>query len=536
MKRKCIWPFFLIIPIILILFGMLYFHLNYFLWEDQIYLRDLEVLDLSGNSLPDLEPLQEFSQLKKLDLQDTGLTISQYDLLAAQLPNCEILWSVPFQGSYLSTDTEELTLHQVAKEDLSPLQHLPQLKKLTLVDCNDTDLIETLVSNLPNCVVLPQYTFGSVLLDRTDRLFTSTNIKNITDALELFPQLTLIDATDCPNYEALAALQSQYPECKILYNVPLGGKLWRECSTEISVETATSDEITNALKALPWAKTITITQPVPDPDVMLQLRQDYPHICFSYNFDLGGVVVNSQAETVNISGAKLKNAAEFEKYLPHFPNIKKAEMCRCGISNEEMDGLKQRYPDIFFVWEVKIGHAWIRTDVTYFMPYQHHLVLYDHHVDNMKYLTELICLDMGHMKVTRTDYLAYMPKLQYLLMCKTPITDISYCANMKDLKYLELFITKVTDFSPLLECEKLEDINIAYTRPSNPMIFGQMTQLKNLWFPNILDHYSQNQLRQALPDTNIVFVIASSTGAGWRKLPNYYAQRDILGMSYMIED
>ena len=170
------------------------------------------------------------------------------------------------------------------------------------------------------------------------------------------------------------------------------------------------------------------------------------------------------------------------------------------------------------------------------MPYKHRLVLYDQHVDNLKYLTELICLDMGHMKVTRTDYLAYMPKLQYLLMCSTPITDISHCANMKDLKYLELFITKVTDFSPLLECKNLVDLNISYTYPADPLIFGQMKQLQNLWFRNMRDWNVRYQLQQALPNTRLVFEPGSSTGGGWRKLPNYYAQRDILRMPYMEED
>jgi hypothetical protein len=139
-------------------------------------------------------------------------------------------------------------------------------------------------------------------------------------------------------------------------------------------------------------------------------------------------------------------------------------------------------------------------------------------------------------KVTRTDYLAYMPKLQYLLMCSAPITDISYCANMKDLKYLELFLTKVTDFSPLLECKNLVDLNICYTSPEDPLIFGQMTQLKNLWFRNMYDWQVREQLRKALPNTTMVFDAGSSTGGGWRKLDNYYAQRKILGMPIMEED
>jgi hypothetical protein len=36
-----------------------------------------------------------------------------------------------------------------------------------------------------------------------------------------------------------------------------------------------------------------------------------------------------------------------------------------------------------------------------------------------------------------------------------------------------------------------------------------------------------------MPNTRIVYTEGSSTARGWRELPNYYAQRDILGMWYM---
>lgn len=535
MKRRILWPFLLTIPLLLILTGMLYFRFHYTLWNDRIYPKGLEVLDLSGKPLPDFEGLWELTELKELNLLDTGLTIEQYDQIAAQLPGCEILWQVPLQGKSFPLETEEISLHSCEAQDIAALQHLPKLKRVNLVDFTDVAIIEELITALPSCDIVSQCTLGSDVLDYNVRFFKSSSIKEITEALETFPYLSLLDATDCPNFTTLAALQTRYPDCKILYNVPLGDRLWRECTTDISVEATTGEAISKALTALPLVKSVTVTQPIADPDILLQLRQEYPHIRFTYCFDLFGQTVTPETESVDISGVKLDSGAEILRYLPHFNQLKTIDMCDCGISNAEMDALQQRYPDTKFVWKVQIGHAWIRTDVIYFMPYQHRLVLYDEHVDNLKYLTDLICLDMGHMYVTRTDYLDYMPKLQYLLMCGTPITDISACANMKDLKYVELFITNVTDFSPLLACENLVDLNVCYTYPDDPLIFGQMKQLENLWFRGMSDEYVISQLRQALPNTHTMFGPGSSTGRGWRRLPNYYAQRDIMGMYYMEE-
>lgn len=536
MKRRIIWPWILLVLILLVGIGLYVFQMNFVLLGETVYPRDLESLTFSSLPIPNQEWLTRFTQLKQLDLIQADITIEQYDELSRLLPGCEILWLVPFQDTRLPLDTDSLTLTQFTEQDIPAMQHLPNLKAVTVIDFGGAEDLDALRQSLPGCKILQQYTIGGTLLDEDSLYFKSSNITDITRVLSLLPKVSLIDAKGCPFFGALVKLKNQYPKCRFLYEVPVGGILWGERSTEIVVDSTTAYELSLTLPALPLVKRVQITQPVSDADLLLQLRQDYPHIEFIYCFDLFGQTVTPQTETLNISGVKLSSAEDFEKYMPHFYNLKRVEMCDCGISNEEMDGLKQRYPDTFFVWKVKIGHAWIRTDVIYFMPYKHRLVLYDQHVDNLKYLTELICLDMGHMKVTRTDYLAYMPKLQYLLMCSTPITDISHCANMKDLKYVELFLTKVTDFSPLLECKKLVDLNVCYTSPADPLVFGQMKQLQNLWFRNMMDWNVRNQLRQALPNTTMVFEPGSSTGGGWRKLPNYYAQRDILRMPYMDED
>ena len=538
MHRRRIWIWTLILTILALLVGvgLLVFQMNYVLLEETIYSRNVETLSFSTWPIQDDTRLTRFKQLKLIDLLQADITIEQYDALSGLLPGCEILWTVPFQQQRLSVDTEELTLTHFTAEDIFAMQHLPNLKSLTVIDFGEAEDIDMLKKQLPDCKILCQQTIGGVLVDRYTTYFVSSNIKDITLALSAFPNITLIDATGCPFYGALAELRKQYPKCRFIYEVPIGGQTWSERSSEIIVDFTTAYELSLALPALPRVKSVQINEPITDLDSMLALRIEYPNIQFTYCFDLYGTIVSTETESINLSWIQIGSGAQIDRYLPHFNNLTRAELRRCGIPNEEMDALKQKYPNTFFIWEVQIGHAWIRTDVTYFMPYKHRLVLYDQHVDNLKYLTELICLDMGHMKVTRTDYLAYMPKLQYLLMCSTPITDISYCASMKDLKYVELFLTKVTDFSPLLECKNLVDLNVCYTNPADPLIFGQMKQLKNLWFRNMMDWNVRNQLRQMLPNTTMVFEPGSSTGGGWRKLPNYYAQRDIVHMPYMEED
>ena len=130
MKRRIIWPFLLTIPLLLILAGMLYFQFHYILWNDRIYPRDLETLDLSGETLSDLKKLAEFTELTDLNLSNTGLTFDQYDQITQLLPHCRIFWHVPFQGGYLASNTEALTLRSCSHQDIPALQYLQNLQSI----------------------------------------------------------------------------------------------------------------------------------------------------------------------------------------------------------------------------------------------------------------------------------------------------------------------------------------------------------------------------------------------------------------------
>lgn len=450
-------------------------HNTYIQIGDTEYRRDIAVLTLTPEMQISIDTYSQLPQLKQLDARQADISPEYYESLQAALPDCEIQWLLPFQGQRLPLDTKQLTITALTQEELSLLRYLPLL--------------------------------------------------------------TQIDATGCPDLNILMALKAQFPQCSVQYRVPLGETLL-PCDTRIlRLSDFSGDALTAALPYLPNVSRVVIEQPLEDPQAMLTLRQSYPHIDFAYNLDIAGQTVSRYADELDLSGIPLGSVDQVEALLPHLTFLKWVDMSDCGIPDDQMDALNRRYPDIQFVWTVVLGgRVRLRTDIIHFMPYQYRYQVTDADADKLKYLTELIVLDFGHMDITRTDYLAYMTKLQYLLMCDAPITDISGCSNMPELKYVELFMTDVTDFSPLLACEKLVDLNICYTNPRDISALKQMTQLENLWFRGNRGYSLAQELREALPDTRIMATkVGSSTGAGWRELENYYNQRDILGMGYMTD-
>ena len=239
----------------------------------------------------------------------------------------------------------------------------------------------------------------------------------------------------------------------------------------------------------------------------------------------------SDAEEIDLSGMEIESAAWVEERIRDMPKLQKVIMCDCGLGDEEMDGLNRRYNGIRFVWTVRIGNISVRTDTNYFAP----VVTGDHVTERdmgpLKYCTDVVAIDLGHMAVYTCDWAEQMPNLQYLILADTGVSDISPLASCKNLIFLELFLTAVRDYSPLLSCTKLEDLNLCYSYGSAEPV-KQMTWLKRLWWDG--NPYETKGLEAYLPDTECNFSSGSSTGGSWRLGERYKEQRDILGMPYSV--
>ena len=239
----------------------------------------------------------------------------------------------------------------------------------------------------------------------------------------------------------------------------------------------------------------------------------------------------SDAEEIDLSGMEIESTQWVEERIRDMPKLQKVIMCDCGLGDEEMDALNRRYEDIRFVWTVQMGRISVRTDTNYFAPVVTGDFVTEIDLEPLKYCTDVVAVDLGHMAVRTCDWARNMPKLQYLILADTGITDISPLASCENLIFLELFLTAVRDYSPLLSCTRLEDLNLCYSYGSAEPV-KQMTWLKRLWWDG--NPYETKGLEEYLPDTECNFSSGSSTGGTWRLGQRYKEQRDILGMPYCV--
>ena len=458
------------------------YHATYLVMDGAEYRRDSTELDLSGKSILEFEKLKELTKLQRLDLRGTGATPAQIADLQAALPGCAILWSVPFQGGYCDSNTQELVLTQLSEGDLESFKH--------------------------------------------------------------FPQLTSVNADGCTDYDALMQLAELYPGISLSYSVTIGGQVYPNDTAELTVTDPDLQELSQQLPRLPMVDTVHLEGVLPDNSEIVVLKEQFPEITFVWSFDFMGVTVTSVDTFVDLSNIYITDIAKLESMLPCFYNLEQVDMINCGIKNDDMDALYKRHRDTKFVWQVNVTGVRVRTDAKFFMPYKHKIKRIGS-VWELRYCHEMECIDLGHFGVQSFEFVEEMPKLRFLLVLDCYVHDLSNISNCTSLEFLEVAQTPLYDYWPLINLTNLTDLNISATPYSQNVHrcvglnditpLYQLTFLDRLWFNrNYLDDSQRNYVYGSLPDTVVTLQTGGCTICGWRYSPNYYEHRDILGMWYMV--
>ena len=89
-----------------------------------------------------------------LDLREEDVSFAYYHSLKEQLPNCNVLWNVPFQGSRFASDTRQLTVSALTEEDIAVMeQYFPNLQSVDATACHNYDMLEMLMERIPGLKV-----------------------------------------------------------------------------------------------------------------------------------------------------------------------------------------------------------------------------------------------------------------------------------------------------------------------------------------------------------------------------------------------
>ena len=148
-----------------------------------------------------------------LDLKNRAITAEEFDRLAEQLPDSRIVWSVPFQGGYVPSDTRELTVRSLRSEDVELISYFTELKTIHADDCKDYEELLTLYRSFPEVAVEYSVEVGGKSFSAEETVITLERLtEDDIDKLGYLPNLKTVDAMQCPDYAAVVTLAQEHPE------------------------------------------------------------------------------------------------------------------------------------------------------------------------------------------------------------------------------------------------------------------------------------------------------------------------------------
>ena len=513
-------------------------------------------LTLPNFSPEDAALLPYFEQLSALDASGS----TAYDALLAlreARPDLTLVYTLPVGDKVLTLTDEALTVTEAP--DLALLEKmLPAFPALRTLDLTAAPVDPAAAASL--CAAFPtleiRYTVpvGSLRFapDATAIALKDSGIRSADELLSALSWLPDVKAVDLHGtaltLDDVNAVLAARPDLTLSHAVTLLGRQVETDVTELDLRGVeySGQELPALLKPFTALQRVYLSQSVQPEATAALLRPDHPQTVFVYETEAFGRTVESTLTELDVSKTLFASPDEVKAELAHLPCLQKLVMCDCGLTNEQMEELLAAFPQVKFVWNIRLGPHKLRTDAVGFSTknptkYTNPKYSDDYNkwiktvrrlrpgeLEPLKYCTDLVALDVGHNFLTNEDLevFQYLPQLQVLILADNKITDISAFRYLKNLRYVELFMNRIPDMSPLVGLEHLTDINVANTHLEDVTPLTRLTHAKRLWFSmNGLTTEQNLAVVNALPDCVCNYTTRDETSEGWREGETYQWMR-----------
>ena len=259
-------------------------------------------------------------------------------------------------------------------------------------------------------------------------------------------------------------------------NFSIGDQKISASMTSLDLSQATAEEVDRLISVLPALTSLKTLElgsanaedPVISWEQVRALEKGLPQATLNYSLSLRGFPFQLSDQILNLNHLVFEDEGKLaEQIASCMPNLKVLDMDSCGVSNESMAAIRERFPNVNVVWRVWIGADYsTRTDVERLMisnPDRGGDLNTPESIAGLFYCNKVKYLDMGHnYLMTDISFIRNMPDLEVLIIAMTAIKDISPLAGCKNLYYLEYQTSAASDLSPLSGLTKLKDLNICY--------------------------------------------------------------------------
>ena len=522
-----------------------------------------EKLDPSAETIviTDISQIKEtdfagFAQLKTLDMRAVSVDAATVDALQAKLLGCTMIWNVPLGAGTFDSTASELTLSQdCAAKDLAMLRYFPLLTHVDATSCTVDEAFANAAAGYSKISFAWDVTIGSVSAKSTDTTLDLTGQTVSPDEVKpLLLGLTSLSQVICNgtgwSTDEITALESAYPNLSFVCDVDVFGEQMPTTTQtlDLSGKTVDLDKLPEVLALLPALTSVNLEGQTVSFEQMDALTAAFPQISFSFSFEVFSQQVTTQTTELNLNGFALTSPDEIAAILKYLPNLTKADLSNCGLSNEQMDQLISQFPSVKFVWIIKIGAWEVRTDITAFSKGNRKTFpngmgrfteegktnFNNDDIQVLKYLTDLVYLDLGHgNRISDVTVISQLKHLRVLILSMNKIEDISPLAELKELECLEIYQNPIKDISPVAELPNLKYLNCSSTYIEDITPLLGLQNLDMLWFIRVkyVGEEQRKQLLDTLKNCNICFSASSSGDGGWTDNGLYAEYQTAFGLS-----
>lgn len=489
-----------------------------------------------------------FPKGQDIDLRGKDIRVEQYQNAAAEYPELHIYWDIPIGEQRYDCTAKDIAVGDFSADEIANFAFFDDLHTVDGSAASCYDALAALREEMPNVEVHWIVRIGDdEFPDSAEDIAIDgpCSYAQLGDLLRFLPELKQADLrnAELEPEDAAELLAADFPQVDFLRYVMVCGQTLSNDAAKISfpgADAAQLAELTAAGGKFLAVNTIDLGDSLYEADDVIALRQAFNGAKVLCKLNFYGVETSSDAEELDLSGILISDTSGVDKAVASMAELKKIVMSDCGIPDEEMDALNQKFEDVRVVWTVYVKGFGCRTDADDFCISRitsHYGDITNEMVAPLKYCTDMVTLDLGHMAFNDISFVENMPHLKYFIIGDTKTDDLSPLQNCYELYYLEMFITRVTDLTPLLDKTSLKHLNISYVELADYTQLFQMTWLDRLWFVKSgLSDVEQRTLIEALPNTEVSFYSLddSSVDRGWRYHDSYFEMRDNLGMSYHV--
>lgn len=511
MKKVLIVILVILLVVLAGLGGYLWYRNTHIFVEDAVYAIKSEALDLRGQDI----------------------SFAHFDSVHAQLPDCDILWDVPFQNGSQSSDSQSIAVTSLTEQDLNVLYHyFPNLKKLDGTGCADYALLAEFAQNSPGVEVVYQVDLGNISVDPDVTELTlnpgEAAYEALMENLIHLPGLETVLLTNTDfTLEEIETLRATYENIHMDYTAELLGQAYASNTEKLDLSAMHPEDVEAVAAALPMLPNVSEVE-LMDADGKSNLTltdvkavQDAaPDAVVHYTFDFFGVTISTTDEEVVVKNKKIgdDNQETVRQALAVMENCSRFVLDACRLSDEVMAQIREEFRgQTKVVWRVWFGEN--GSSLTDAQVIRAVYGLVDDNCHDLVYCEDTVFMDIGHNEhLDYCDFISGMPNLEVVIISGSPIKSLEPFAVCKKLKFLELAnCIYFTDLSPLAACTELEMLNLSYARITDLSALDELNLTHLTHIHNRIPAEEKARFEEKHPDCWTVWENGDQPyGVGWR--------------------